>query len=142
MRTGKFNNFGLIAAELQRGGPQIVKKGAFDVSAHAKTLVRVDTGNLKNSIRAEKLEALRWIVVTVAEYGIYQEYGPNPENPSPWGFTPFMRPAREKINPGYIKAWREFLSQVGGGLAIGNYRGMSTLDVGGTTTASDIGGAE
>lgn len=104
MRPGEFNNFGRLAAALESGGGQIVRKGAFDVQAQAKTFAPVDTGNLKNSITSEEAEALRWIVGTVVEYAPHQEYGTVNQSGQP-----FMRPAVERVRPAYVSAWGKFL---------------------------------
>ncbi len=104
MSTVAFNRFPAIRAELLRGGGQIVRKGAFDVQGRAQDFAPVDTGNLKSSIFAAELDALRWIVATVVEYGPHQEYGTVNQSG-----TPFMRPAAERVRPAYIEAWRQFL---------------------------------
>lgn len=105
-----FNNFGRLAAQIHRGGVPIVKKGAFDIEANAKSFVRVDTSDLKNSIEAQPTDnPLVWIVGTNVEYAVHQEYGPVEDNPRPWSYTPFMRPARERVRGPYIEAWRKFV---------------------------------
>lgn len=104
MSTVQFNNFGRLQAELLRGGGQIVRKGALDVESNAKSFVPVDTGNLKNSLNASEVEPLHWIVGTVVEYAPHQEYGTVNQSGQA-----FMRPAAERVRPGYIEAWAKFL---------------------------------
>lgn len=101
---GGFNRFGAIAAALEKGGGQIVRKGAYDVQGRAQDFAPVDTGNLKNSITASELAALQWIVGTVVEYAPHQEWGTVNQSG-----TPFMRPAVERVRPGYVEAWAQFL---------------------------------
>lgn len=125
-----FNNFPRIAVALQKGGGAIVRKAAYDISSNAKTNVRVDTGNLKNSISAQKASSdLHWIVSAHAEYAIYQEYGPNPETEPKWGFAPFMRPAYQKVRPHFFAAWRTLINRAAGG--------GSLSDIGFNRPASD-----
>jgi HK97 gp10 family phage protein len=99
-----FNRFGAIAVALERGGGAVVRKAALDIEANAKSFSPVDTGNLKNSISASELNALMWIVGTVVEYGIHQEYGTVNQSGQA-----FMRPAVERVRPAYIDAWGQFL---------------------------------
>lgn len=54
---------------------RVVMKTAHDIEAHAKIIVPVDTGNLKNSIAVEPVNDLDYIVNVGAEYGIYVELG-------------------------------------------------------------------
>ena len=102
-----FNRFPAIRAELLRGGGAIVRKGALDVQANAQEFAPVDTGNLKASINAQELDALRWIVGTVVEYGPHQEYGTVNQSG-----TPYLRPAAERVRPHYIEAWAQFLGRL------------------------------
>jgi HK97 gp10 family phage protein len=50
-------------------------KTAFDTQISAIQRAPVDTGNLVNSIRAEKLGAFKWTVTAHADYAIYVEVG-------------------------------------------------------------------
>ena len=50
----------------------------------------VDTGALKNSIRAERIKVLEWHVIAGTEYAHALEYGFSPHN---LAARPFMRPA-------------------------------------------------
>ena len=53
--------------------------------------VRVDTGKLKISIKAEIVGSNKYIVRATAPHALVQEYG-HPRH-SNYGFTPYMRPA-------------------------------------------------
>lgn len=101
---GSFNNFGRLAVALERGGGAIVRKGALDIEGNAKSFAPVDTGNLKGSIEPKEVAALMWIVGTVVEYGIHQEYGTVNQSGQA-----FMRPAVERVRGPYIEAWAKFL---------------------------------
>lgn len=99
------NRFPELSAQLQARAEQIVTKAAFDVEAEAKTVVPVDTGNLKNSIQTAKVEPLKAIVHTgTVEYAEYVEYGT-----SRMAAQPYMTPAAEAVRPAYHRAWQELL---------------------------------
>jgi len=53
----------------------VLEKIARDVEARAKSTVPVDTGALKNSIRASPVSNLTWQVAVGQFYGIYVEFG-------------------------------------------------------------------
>ena len=63
---------------------------AADTVNAAKRFVRVDTGNLRNSITLDEPGAGRYEVYTNEVYAAAQEYG-RPDLPN-YGFTPYMRP--------------------------------------------------
>ncbi len=69
------------------------KKAAFDIEAKAKEKAPVDTGALMNAIAAEG-EGHDWIVVSPAEYSIYQELGTRF-----MAARPFLVPALEEVAP-------------------------------------------
>ena len=104
MAAGEFNHFGRLQAQLLSGGGKIVRKGAFDTQSNAQNFAPVDTGNLKGSLFAKEMEALRWIVGTVVEYAPHQEYGTVFQSG-----TAFMRPSVERVRQPYIEAWAKFL---------------------------------
>lgn len=63
----------------------------------ARRNARVDTGNLRNSIRADKTGESEREVSANTEYAAAQEWG-RPDLPN-YGFTPYMRPgAKEAVN--------------------------------------------
>lgn len=72
---GVLNNLkkegGKIAKELD----QELSAGARDIEKSAKRLVPVDTGRLRNSISASRVEFLSWEVVAQTNYAAYIEFG-------------------------------------------------------------------
>lgn len=57
----------------------------------------VDTGNLKNSVIAEPVTELSWVVKIGAEYGSHLEYGThNDDGSTRMAARPFVRPAVER----------------------------------------------
>jgi hypothetical protein len=63
----------------------------------AKKFVAVDTGNLRNLIRVDKIEEANYEISVEAEYALAQEYGrPDLKN---YTFTPYMRPAAKAVIP-------------------------------------------
>jgi HK97 gp10 family phage protein len=93
-----------ISAQVQEKAIQAVQKAARDIEAHAKTVVPVRTGNLKNSILAEQESDLVWHVAPHTDYAIYVEYGT-----SRMGARPYMRPAAEKVGPVFIEAMKQIV---------------------------------
>ena len=98
-----FDKFPDIAKKAPGTTKAVVSKAAHDVEAHAKMVVPVDTGNLRNSIQT-KLEAggFRGIVATNVEYSIYVEYGTRR-----MGAQPYMVPAAEAVRPQFIEAMKK-----------------------------------
>ena len=81
----------------------VVRKAAFDVEAHAKAHVPVDTGFLKNSIHTEVLTQTWRVygaeVIADAEYAYWVEHGTSRMAPQP-----YMGPAYDAVAPGFIAA--------------------------------------
>jgi hypothetical protein len=67
---------------------------AVTVRKAARETVRVKNGDLRNSIRAEKVGEGEREVSANTEYAAAQEYG-RPDLPN-YGFTPYMRPAAKE----------------------------------------------
>jgi hypothetical protein len=67
---------------------------AVTVRKAAREAVRVDTGELRNSIRTEKVGEGEREVSANTEYAAAQEYG-RPDLPN-YGFTPYVRPAAKE----------------------------------------------
>lgn len=105
------NDFPRLAGEVRRRAGEYVAKAAHDIEAHTKRNIQghglVDTGNLMNSVRAVKVDALRWQVVVGADYGIYHELGTRflPARP-------FLLPAATLVAPSYHDAMRQLLAGV------------------------------
>lgn len=95
----KYNNLPKIAAKLPDVANAIVRKAAFDVEGHAKTVVPVDTGKLKNSIATEFPSRTSAVIAPHTEYAIYVEYGTRRQRAKP-----YMRPAAEKVAPSFLEA--------------------------------------
>lgn len=104
--TVRFNHLPRLSAEAVVRAKVAVAKAAFDIEAHAKTVVPVDTGNLKNSIQTQ-IEA-DGLTATVGpravEYALYVEYGT-----SRMGAQPYMRPAAEVVRPAFIAAMQQIV---------------------------------
>jgi hypothetical protein len=60
----------------------------------ARANVRVDTGQLRNSIQLDKVSSDRHEVSANTDYAAAQEWG-RPDLPN-YGFTPYMRPAAKE----------------------------------------------
>lgn len=97
--TVVFNKLPAIAAALPKVAEAVIEKGAHDIEAGAKTRAPVDTGNLRNSITAEQLTALAWMVYVGAYYGIYQEMGTYK-----MAAHPFLIPAFEAVRDSIVEA--------------------------------------
>jgi len=53
----------------------VVRSGAQYALSYARQVVPVDTGRLKASLKVSQRGSMDWIVGTVVEYAVYQEYG-------------------------------------------------------------------
>lgn len=119
-----FNHIPDVIAKLEEIAPRIVKKGAFDVEAEAKSLAPVQYGFLRSAIYTETIDgstygsgivgegdlepelngdteggAVAWVVAG-ADYSIYQELGT-----VHMSAQPFMTPAADHVRPSYVAAW-------------------------------------
>lgn len=97
----KYNRLPKIAKRFPDAVHDIVRKAAYDVEGHAKMVVPVDTGVLKNSIRTEMINKHTAIVATHMEYAAYVEFGTRYQRAKP-----YMRPAAERVFPGFVEALR------------------------------------
>lgn len=97
----RYNGLPALSAAAVLRTKTAVAKAAFDIEGNAKTIVPVDTGNLKNSIQTA-LEP-GGLGATVGprnvEYAIYVEFGTYKMRAQP-----YMRPAAEKVRPAFIAA--------------------------------------
>lgn len=90
----------------------IVAKAAMDIEANAKRRAPVDTGTLRNSIRAIQIGgnssagSVRWHVVVGAEYGVHVEWGTR-YAPA----QPYLRPAVADVQPGLQAALRKVIAR-------------------------------
>lgn len=94
--AGDLNKAGVIASSR---GPQIVRKTAADVVADAQGFVRVDTGNLKNSIGWEMVGTFEAEAGPTASYGPEQEFGTYKMAPAA-----YMGPATDRNAPAFYAA--------------------------------------
>ena len=85
---------------------RVVAKAALDTEAHAKVLVPVDTGNLKNSI-GSTIEGPHAEVGPTASYGEYVELGTSHTRAQP-----YMGPAVDTVAPQMVRAL-EILAEEG-----------------------------
>lgn len=106
--TIKFNRFPEIAAAMPEKTKAVVAKTAFDVEAHAKNVVPVDTGALKNSISTEfENDGLTAIIAPHMEYAAFVEYGTRRMSAQP-----YMTPAAEAVRPAFIGAMKQMLQEI------------------------------
>lgn len=97
----RYNRLVQIAEKLPGEVETIVRKAAFDIEAHAKTAVPVDTGKLKSSISCEFPRPSQAIIAPHTDYAVYVEYGTRKQRAKP-----YMRPAAEKVAPAFLEACR------------------------------------
>ncbi len=97
----RYNNLPRIAERLPEVVSAIVRKAAYDVEAHAKSVVPVDTGKLKNSITVEFPNQTKAIIAPHTEYAAYVEFGTHRQRAKP-----YMRPAAEKVVPAFLAAMK------------------------------------
>lgn len=94
------NRLPQISAGLEAKASEIVRRTALNIEAHAKRIVPVDTGNLKNSIQtAMEPDGLEAEVGTAVEYGPYVEWGTSHQSAQP-----YLGPAAEAERGPYRKA--------------------------------------
>lgn len=95
-----FNRMPDVIRKAPQRAKEAVKKATFDVEAQAKTRVRVDTGNLKNSLRSDFVsDGYTGIVGTNVEYAAYVEFGT-----VRMSARPYLTPAADAVRPSFIKA--------------------------------------
>lgn len=99
-----YNHIGDISEKVAKRASEAVRKAASDIEAHAKMVVPVDTGTLKNSIQAQSTGELSAEVAPHTDYAVYVEYGT-----SRMRARPYMRPAAEKVRPGFITAMEKIV---------------------------------
>lgn len=97
-----------LAADLRDAAPRatvaaktVVAKTAFDLGAIAQAIVPVDTGTTKNSIGAD-IDGLIAVIGPTTSYAPPLEFGTYKMAP-----RPFMGPAADQVEPGFIEAMRQ-----------------------------------
>lgn len=94
-----------ISARALSAAEAAVVKALADIEGMAKQRVRVDTGNLKNSIAVEMEDSLGGTVgPRSVDYALPQEYGTYK-----MAGQPYMRPAAQTVKPQFLAAMREIL---------------------------------
>ena len=94
-----------ISAEARQRAEMAVTKALADIENLAKQRVRVDTGNLKNSIASEREGDLAGSVgPRSVEYALPQEYGTFKMTGQP-----YMRPAAEIVQPQFVAAMEQII---------------------------------
>ena len=101
--TIRFNHLPKLQGQVRELAKLAVLKAAYDIEANAKTVVPVDTGNLKNSIQTMPESDLSATVGPRAvEYAIYVEMGTYKMRAQP-----YMIPAAERVRPAFIAAMEQ-----------------------------------
>ena len=90
-----------LQAGAQAKANMVIRKVALDVEAYAKSVVPVDTGNLKNSLDAFQRDRLLWWVATNVEYAAFVEFGT-----SRMHARPYLTPAVERVRPVFNEAFK------------------------------------
>jgi len=94
-----YNKIPQIAASAKPTVDRVLAKTAFDTESLAKVYAPVDTGNLMNSIAADKVRDMTWRVTASAEYAIYVEIGTRRMDADP-----YLEPALRATWPAAISA--------------------------------------
>ena len=102
----RFNHIGKVSEQALALAEAAVAKAAFDIEGHAKAVVPVDTGNLKNSIQTKREdEGLTYTVgPRGVDYAIYVEYGTYKMHAQP-----YLRPAANRVWPDFVKAMEQIV---------------------------------
>jgi HK97 gp10 family phage protein len=98
----ELNKFPEVGSRIRAQLSKAIRKAGFDIEAHAKNVVPVRTGNLKNSIQTEIKNDLLAQVQVGAEYGIYVEYGTRKMSA-----RPYLRPAVEEVREPFVEACKQ-----------------------------------
>lgn len=103
-----FNRFPEIAAAMPEKTRAVVAKVARDIEGYAKSVVPVDTGNLKNNIDVEFADkGLTAIVAPHTEYAAFVEFGTRRMSA-----RPYMTPAAERNRPAFLAAMKQMLKEL------------------------------
>ena len=101
----KFDKLPELEGALLERATQAVLKAGYDIEGHAKSVVPVDTGNLKSSIATTFTSRLSALVgPRGVEYADDVEYGTERNNHRA---QPYMRPAAERVRPEFIAAMEQ-----------------------------------
>lgn len=105
--TVRFNKVPQLSGNLKKLAKEAVEDAATQTESLAKGFAPVDTGALRNSIKAEKAGSdLAWDVAVGQPYGLYQEYG-TVHMPA----HPFITPAVEIVRPQFMANMADIVDQ-------------------------------
>lgn len=96
----KRNDLPKMVAHLREQAPAVTEATADAIVTDAKSIVHVITGNLRDSIRAEKVDAYYWTVTAGSDevdYASYEEFGTRFRGPHP-----YLTPAAERHRQPHI----------------------------------------
>lgn len=99
-----FDRLPELQGQLRQQASAAIRKAAYDVEAHAKAVVPVDTGNLKNSIQTTMEGDLTATVGTHVEYAPYVELGTHK-----MAARPYLGAAAEAVRPSLETAMKGLL---------------------------------
>jgi HK97 gp10 family phage protein len=99
-----FNRLPEMRKRLGPGSDKIAEQCAEDIVSIAKSLVRVRTGALRDSIRARKTRAGNIVVEATQPYAIHIEYGTRH-----FSAKPFLGPAAEMVRPIFEERMKKLL---------------------------------
>lgn len=91
-----------IVKAMEAKAGAIVAKTALDIQAGAQRRAPVDTGTLRASIQAKRINATTWEVYVGVDYGIYLEFGTRH-----MAARPYLRPAVAEVADQFRKAMRK-----------------------------------
>ena len=97
------------AAEVAAKAYSVVRKTTYDIERDAKVFAPVDTGNLRSGIHAT-VDGLEGEVAPSADYARYVELGTSRMAPQP-----YMRPAADRHEPGFVSAAEQLALEAFGG---------------------------
>lgn len=103
-----------IIASLGPRADAFCAKAAHDIEAIAKANAPVDTGTLRNSIKAVKIATAVWRVIVGVEYGLYVEWGT-----VHMAAQPYLQPAVNTVRPQFLAAMRTLVTSPGPGAPMG-----------------------
>ena len=102
------NDFNKFGREGKREVANITAANAKEIEAQAKRFAPVDTGKLQQSITAEKITLLAWIIEAFESYAVWVEFGT-----SKMSAQPFLRPAWKRQLRIYRRDLNKALERLG-----------------------------
>lgn len=103
-----YNNIGSVKRALPNEVSQVVRKGTFDIDAHATANTPVDTGALKNSKQVEIAgDGMSSKISWSADHAIYVHEGTRR-----MAARPFAKDAFDKVAPSIVDALNQLASRL------------------------------